>query len=161
MRKVIFLFICFVTFGVSPYGYANELTFNSKCIAAINGADFQEGRMSFMNGLQSLHNMASLMPEDPKTDQLLIPLWQGIALLNNINAVLSMRVLRTLVAPPKLSEADELITGHLNVLFNGFGVISKKLDASILISSNTGLREELREIRRSVNKMSASLNVCR
>ena len=161
MRKGIVLFLCLVTLGVSPSGYANELTFSSKCLVAINGNDFQEGRKSFTNGLQSLSNMASLMPEDPKTDQILVSLWQGAALLNSINAVLGMGVIRTMVAPSKLREADEVITGHLNILFNGLRVVLERLDGSILISSNPALREELREIRRSVNQLFGSLKVCR
>ena len=161
MRKAILLFICLVTLGVSSSGYADELTFSSKCLAAISGNDFKEGRKSLANGLQSLGNMGSLMSEDPQTDRILVSLWQGVALQNSINAVLGMGALRTMVAPSKLREADELITGQLNVLFNGLRVVLERLDGSILITSKPALREELREIRRSVNQLIGSLKVCR
>lgn len=133
--------------------------FNSQCERAINSGEFKSGLAGLKEGGRSIVNMGQYLTDDQQAAATLL-VWQLDSALREAMKLDSLSMLRPMLSPSKRSDADRLLSIHLEGAVSLLGVVARGMDTAILQFKNEGLREEIRGVRRSIQKLLSATQLC-
>ena len=154
------IFVCVLTLSGNVFAQNRSFRFNGTCSSAMSSNEFTLPLRTAFQNLLSITNMTRFLTEDQK-DRGLAVIVQGTLALRSVSQLLTLRTLRPLISSSFVGDAESIMSEVLEEEVVRLAAIAESLDSSLLLFNNEGYREEIRELRRSIQAMLSSLSSCK